>query len=485
MARRLLIILRRLLPYLGALAVVSLAAGLVATIWLTTVEVHWLAFLAGVLIAASLALASRVSNNAWTIARRTAQLALAREKLAAETLRRERAEQAAANVNRAARYVDEMLPAMLVYVDAERRIQYHNGAYAEWTEAAGAHLEGRTLVEAMAAEDWSAVAPRIDEAFRGVVVNCERSQKAPQGHATRLSELYVPRFGPDGKVAGVFCVLADVTRREDRAAEAQAQYSSSIAGELTGWRDVAQRLVSAIEGDEFALYFQTIVPADRRQRATPFNEMLLRLQEEEDNLMPPGAFLPLAAQHNLLPDLDMWVVRHVVGWAAASKDRQDAIYSINVSADTIADPRFRACVRERVSRDAGPTLCFEFNEADASADLEATKAFVRELRALGCRFALSGFGRDPVSFTLPREVPFDYIKIDASLVLAAERGPVELARIKAINRVAHSLSALTVAECVESESTRQVLAQAGVDFLQGFGISRPRPLRELVTRAAA
>jgi EAL domain-containing protein (putative c-di-GMP-specific phosphodiesterase class I) len=124
-------------------------------------------------------------------------------------------------------------------------------------------------------------------------------------------------------------------------------------------------------------------------------------------------------------------------------------------------------------------LCFEFNEADALTDLEATRDFMRVLRAEGCRFALAGFGRAPVSFTLPRQVAFDYIKLEPGLVLAAARGPVDLARVKAINQVAHSLGARTVAECVESDAARRVLADAGVDLVQGYAISRPAPLASL------
>jgi PAS domain S-box-containing protein len=479
-------ILRSAIPYAGALAVVALAAGLVGTIALTRVDLQWLAFLAGVLMAASLALASKASSNAWTIARRGAQLAVAREKLAAESVLRERAEQAVAGFNRSNHYIDDLFPAMLSYVDPARRVLFHNRAYAEWLGMPDARLDGRELA-GLLGEDWAAIAMRLDEAFAGSVVRYERTQRMADGHPCRIAALYLPRFGHDGKVAGVFSVLADVTSREDRAGQDQATYSKALAGELTEWHDVAERLACAIAKDEFTLFSQDIVPAAHAVRAPPFHEILLRLREEEDNLMPPGAFLPLAEQHNLLPDLDMWVVGHLLDWAAAGPGRELATYSVNVSSASMADPAFLEFVRrrQRALAGRGPTLCFEFNEADAVADLESTRDFVRALRAEGCRFALAGFGRAPVSFTLPRKIAFDFIKIEPSLVLAAARSPVQLAQVKAINQVAHSLGAKTVAECVESDAVRRTMADAGVDFVQGFAISRPAPIAGLEAAAAA
>lgn len=484
--------IRGAVPYLGAMAVVVLSSGLIATIYLTAVDMHWLGFLAGVLMAASIALASRASTSAWTIARRTSQLAAARGKLAAESILRARAEQSLAGIARTSHYADELLPAMLSYVDTERRLQYHNRAYAEWLGMPNSRLEGRPVAEFLGVEAWGEIGPRLDEAFAGSVVRYERVQTMSDGQRCRVAALYLPHFGEQGRVLGAFCVLADVTRPEDGrsagvlaagsgAVVEQALYSSTIASELTSWRDVAHRLECALDGDEFCLYAQGIEPARADTRAVPFLEILLRLQEEEDNFMPPGAFLPLAEEHGLLPDIDRWVVRRLLAWAAEAPGRAQALYSVNVSAASIADPGFAEFVRDRLRalRGRGPGLCFEFNEAEAIANLDRTVEWVRKLAPEGCRFSLSGFGRDPVSFALPRRIAFDYIKIDAGIILAAARGPVELAKVKAINRVAHSLGAKTIAECVESEATRTLLGEIDVDFVQGFAVSRPAPLASL------
>jgi len=68
------------------------------------------------------------------------------------------------------------------------------------------------------------------------------------------------------------------------------------------------------------------------------------------------------------------------------------------------------------------------------------------------------------------------LKIDGSIIFNILRDPVDLAKIMAINQVAKKIGMQTIAELVESEETIAKLKDVGIDFAQGFGISRPRPL---------
>jgi EAL domain-containing protein (putative c-di-GMP-specific phosphodiesterase class I) len=254
-------------------------------------------------------------------------------------------------------------------------------------------------------------------------------------------------------------------------------YADAMARELTPWRDVAHRLASAIEHDEFILFSQPIV-ALAAAAPTPFFEILLRLREEEENLMPPGAFLPLAEKHGLMPDIDQWVVRRLLNWAGGDAARCGSIASVNVAGTSMGDPGFvdfvRGALRARAGR--GPVLCFEFDEGDAMLDLSATAAFMQELRPAGCRFALSGLSGDPVSFKLLRRLRVDYIKIDGGIVVNMSRNPVDAAKVRAITLAAHATGAMAIAECVEDDATLRALRSMDVDFAQGFGIARPAPL---------
>jgi len=92
--------------------------------------------------------------------------------------------------------------------------------------------------------------------------------------------------------------------------------------------------------------------------------------------------------------------------------------------------------------------------------------------------ALSSFGRDGVSFDLIRGFQIDFLKIDGSIIFDILRDPVALAKVVAIGRVAKKIGVKTIAEMVESEEAIAKLREVGIDFAQGFGISRPRSFVE-------
>lgn len=300
------------------------------------------------------------------------------------------------------------------------------------------------------------------------------------------------RLAPGGRTAA----LPTETRRQppqpapsesSPPPSGQRVYAAAMAMELTSWRDVSHRLASALERDEFILFSQPIVPLRAGLPAIAFQEILVRLQEEEDNLMPPGAFLPLAEEHGLMADLDQWVIRRLLNWAGADGARCAGVYSINVAGASMGDPAFTEYVSAAMHarRQSGPVVCFEFGEHDAMLDLAATSAFMNQLKAEGCRFALSGFTAEPMSFKLMQRLRVDYLKIDGGIVVNMERNPVDAARVAAITRAAHAVGVLTIAECVESDVVMDALRRMGVDYGQGFAIARPARLEQALVRSAA
>jgi EAL domain-containing protein (putative c-di-GMP-specific phosphodiesterase class I) len=205
------------------------------------------------------------------------------------------------------------------------------------------------------------------------------------------------------------------------------------------------------------------------------------MQEEEDKLLPPGTFLPLAEELGLLHVVDRWVVRHVVDHAAKARAHRDSVYFVNLSAPTIRDPGFAQFVRDclKSSRVPDHTLCFELPEADVLADPAAYREFIGGLDGTGCRFAVSASVCDLEVIRLLQQLRVDFLKLDGGIVLGMLRSAAGLARVKAINETAHAAGMRIVAECVEDENTRAALTRIGIDFAQGFGIAMPRPIRAL------
>jgi EAL domain-containing protein (putative c-di-GMP-specific phosphodiesterase class I) len=80
------------------------------------------------------------------------------------------------------------------------------------------------------------------------------------------------------------------------------------------------------------------------------------------------------------------------------------------------------------------------------------------------------------SFAYLKAIPVDVLKIDGGFVRNMLNDPMDQAIVEACNKIAHSAGLVTVAEFVENHDIEERLRQSGVDFGQGYGIEKPRPL---------
>jgi EAL domain-containing protein (putative c-di-GMP-specific phosphodiesterase class I) len=104
---------------------------------------------------------------------------------------------------------------------------------------------------------------------------------------------------------------------------------------------------------------------------------------------------------------------------------------------------------------------------------------MHELHKLGCRFALDDFGSGLSSFAYLRSLPVNYLKIDGSFVRNIDTDQVNAAMVNAINQLGVVMGIKTIAEFVENDNVMRKLANIGVDYAQGYGVSRPKPLEDM------
>jgi EAL domain-containing protein (putative c-di-GMP-specific phosphodiesterase class I) len=267
---------------------------------------------------------------------------------------------------------------------------------------------------------------------------------------------------------------------QGRDDSAQQHYLESLVGQLTGWNNPRQRLAQAFSRNEFILYQQAIQPLVP-QPGRHFVEILVRHEDEEKHLTPPGAFLPMLEYYDMMPQLDRWVTRRVLEWHRDHGAGRTLRYSINCAAQTMCDAGFAAFVQEQafaVNSHAN-VLCFELPESELLTHLEQVRQCTAGLRALGCRIAIGSVGRQSVSFKAVQSAGANYVKLDGAIVRELHRDPVAQAKAQAISRVCRSAQIRTIAEFVEEAETLERLRAIGVDYAQGFGISRPGPLADL------
>ena len=251
-----------------------------------------------------------------------------------------------------------------------------------------------------------------------------------------------------------------------------------------------ERLNRAIELDQFALFAQEIravgSTAVNANFEAPHFEILIRMIDSDGTLIAPMAFIPAAERYGLMPKIDRWVIAHACENLAALRERHGAIPTcmINLSGASVTDPGMADFVRSQLVQFALPahSIGFELTETAAITNLASASQLMHRLKEIGCPMALDDFGSGMASFAYLRRLPVDYLKIDGEFVRDMTTDAVDYEIVEAIHNVGRVMGVKTVAESVENADILAALLLVGVDFAQGYHISRPTPMMDITYR---
>ncbi|MFS0520072.1 EAL domain-containing protein [Nostoc sp. UIC 10607] len=243
----------------------------------------------------------------------------------------------------------------------------------------------------------------------------------------------------------------------------------------------ASRISQALENDWFCLYVQPIAAITSTAQNVDdgdYYEVLLRLWDEERNLVLPMTFIPAAERYDLMHLIDQWVIRTLFKNLTSVVGDKQSIYAINLSGSSINDDRFFDFLYQQFTlySISPQSICFEITETVAIANLSKARQFIQSLQRMGCRFALDDFGVGMSSFAYLKSLPVDYLKIDGSFIRNIVNNPVDNAIVAAITHISSVMGIQTIAEFVENDAILERITALGIDYAQGYGIAAPRPL---------
>jgi diguanylate cyclase (GGDEF)-like protein len=237
----------------------------------------------------------------------------------------------------------------------------------------------------------------------------------------------------------------------------------------------------AMERNELELWFQPQLSL--RGGAVRTAEALLRWQHPEMGLILPGSFLPFAERTTLLRPLTIHVINKALAgaseWLAAGHDIGVAV---NLSPHSLLDLELPDQVAAMLRKWGVPpsALQFEITEDSLMADSHRSLDVLQRLSAVGVGLSIDDFGTGYSSLSHLRRLPVDEIKIDRAFVMNMLHDANDESIVRATIELAHNLGLRVVAEGVEDLETWSRLAELGCDFAQGFYMSRPIPLRDLI-----
>ncbi len=235
------------------------------------------------------------------------------------------------------------------------------------------------------------------------------------------------------------------------------------------------RIQKALNENRFQLALQAVRP--NKPTGALHHEVLIRMLDEDGNIVPPMSFIPAAERYDMMAALDRWVISTTMSILQQELRHGSLrdVYNINLSAQTLCEDNACGYILQQLQDYQIPPqhICFEITETAVIANLGLAIEFIDELKKIGCQFALDDFGSGLSSFTYLKKLPVDFLKIDGEFVRDIVNDPMDRAIVSAINDIGHEMQLKTVAEYVENDEIWQVLKQLGVDYVQGYGVEAP------------
>jgi EAL domain-containing protein (putative c-di-GMP-specific phosphodiesterase class I) len=240
----------------------------------------------------------------------------------------------------------------------------------------------------------------------------------------------------------------------------------------------------ALVAGQFWLYCQPICEAGAPLKY-PIAEVLIRLREEEQALLPPGDFFPVLEEYGQMPTLDRWVVRQVL--LALSKGSRIPRFSVNLSRQTIADAGFAQFFAAEIQASKVPakSLIFEIDETDILRLADCAAALAADIRSVGAAVLIDSFGRDPNAFSYLKALRADFIKLDESLTRSLLTADLTTTRLNSILRFASCAGVGVIADRVEDAALLSRLKAVGIGYAQGYGVHRPEPIERFAQLPSA
>lgn len=249
---------------------------------------------------------------------------------------------------------------------------------------------------------------------------------------------------------------------------------------VTARATLESELRKALEQGQFHLHYQIQVDHALRPLGA---EALIRWMHPGRGLIPPGQFITVAEETDLIVPIGEWVLETACAQLRAWQQdafARDLVLAVNVSANQFRQEDFVAQVRAAVQRHAiNPRLLkLELTESMLLDDVEGTIATMSALRESGIQFSLDDFGTGYSSLQYLKRLPLDQLKIDQSFVRDIAVDNSDTAIVRTIIAMARSLNLQVIAEGVETEEQHRLLRENGCAHYQGYLFGRPVPLAE-------
>lgn len=344
-------------------------------------------------------------------------------------------------------------------------------------------LEGNDLIARWGGDEFTLLLPKID------------SQKDTNQIATKILETLKPPFALEDKpiylTTSIGIALypehgadAETLLKNADVALSQAKqlgrhdyqyYNATVHSQLNNLSRLNNLLYSALEKEEFLLYYQPIINVTTGKIAKM--EALLRWQNPQLGFVSPQIFIPLAEENGTIVAIGEWVLKTA---CAQNKIWQEMELpplkmSVNLSVRQFQQPNLVSTIIQILNQTqlAPSFLELEITESITMSDMELAKTILQRLKEVGITLSMDDFGTGYSSLGYLKQFPFNTLKIDRSFVKDLHPTSQDLAIVNAIIALGKGLKLNVVAEGVETEEIKELLKNMGCEYIQGYLFSKP------------
>lgn len=259
----------------------------------------------------------------------------------------------------------------------------------------------------------------------------------------------------------------------------QTQGSNPVQNDVKYKVDMMNRLQYSLDNGRFVLMAQSIEGI----RGDVYYEILLRMQGDNNELLAPDKFMPIAHEFGLSARIDRWVLNATLTFMAMHRKQLPGCrFSINLTPASVCREHFSQEVKRLLAHyHIEPwQIIFEITECDSLINMEQASITLSALQSIGCRIAIDDFGKGYGSYISLKELNADILKIDGNFIRNILSSSVDYQVVSSICQLARIKKMQIVAEYVETEAIKDALIILGVDYMQGHQVSYPQPLESLL-----